>query len=257
MKSVRNALRVLDELAADGPLGVGELARRTDIAKSTVQRCLETLAEEGWIDVAFDGGPGAVTQWAVADRIRQRLSGEPVDLLVVADPVMRELTALTGEATHLVGFDGSEVVLRHRVAEPGPVQIVLPIGYAVPAHASATGKAMLAMLAPDDRRTRLPAGLAGLTEATITDAATFDAELDRIRAQGWASNVGEWHAQVAAVAAPVMIARHPIAALSVSATPERLPADRLAPVGEQVVEAAARIGRLLGGRLDVERGSAR
>ncbi|MEM9520033.1 MAG: IclR family transcriptional regulator [Actinomycetota bacterium] len=246
MKSVRNALRVLDELAVDGALGVGELARRTGIAKSTVQRCLETLADAGWIEVAFDGGPGAVTHWTIAERIRHRFTDGGADLVAAAEPVMRDLTAQSGEATHLVTLDGTDVVLRHRIAAAGPVQIVLPIGHAVPAYASATGKAILSTLALDERQARIPGRRTALTDATVTDAVAFDAELEAIAARGWATNLGEWHAHVAAVAAPVVVDGRAVGALSVSTTPERLAGERLDEVGALVVVAAAAVARRLG-----------
>lgn len=238
MRSVRNALRVLDELAAAGPLGVGELARRTGIAKSTVQRCLETLAEAGWIEVGFDGGPGSVTGWVVAERIRDLLSTESPDLLQAATPILHELTRATEEATHLVTLDGDDVVLRLRVAAPGPVQVVLPIGHTVPAHAAATGKAMLAAMDADELADRLRGPRRALTDSTIVDAAALDAELAQIRERGWASNLGEWHRQVAAVAAPVIVGGRPIAAVSVSTTPDRLDAERLPIIAAQVIAAA-------------------
>ncbi|MDX6434302.1 MAG: IclR family transcriptional regulator, acetate operon repressor, partial [Streptosporangiaceae bacterium] len=49
MQNVLNTLRVLEEVAARQPVGVAELARATDIPKSSVQRALRTLQTAGWI----------------------------------------------------------------------------------------------------------------------------------------------------------------------------------------------------------------
>lgn len=49
VRSVMTALRVLDEVAAREPIGVGELARLLELPKSSVQR---TLHAAGWIHPA-------------------------------------------------------------------------------------------------------------------------------------------------------------------------------------------------------------
>ncbi|MEO1055583.1 MAG: IclR family transcriptional regulator [Actinomycetota bacterium] len=239
MKSVRNAIVIVESLATGGPAGVGELARRTGIAKSTVQRCLETLAEAGWISGRASTSSGGRTAWDLSSRLRQLTTQRgPIELLAAAQSVMLDLRDRTGDAVHLVVLDGLDVVLLDRVTSPGPVQLVIPVGYRVPAYAAATGKAMLTVMDVDERNRHLPERLSPLTEATLADRERLDAQLVEIERRGYAANVGEWDDAVAAVAAAVVVDGQPIAALSVSSTPARL-TDRVDAVGEQVVAAAA------------------
>lgn len=54
MESVKTALRVL-EAVVDTPLvGVSELARRLNEPKTTIQRCLTTLHEAGYVRPSGD-----------------------------------------------------------------------------------------------------------------------------------------------------------------------------------------------------------
>ena len=66
-------------------------------------------------------------------------------------------------------------------------------------HATSTGKVLLAHAAP----AAPPAELAAYTERTITDPRALAAELERVRAQGWAESVGEREPDLNALAAPV------------------------------------------------------
>ncbi len=244
MKSVRNAIVIVESLATGGPAGVGELARRTGIAKSTVQRCLETLAEAGWI-AGRASTAGGRTAWDLSSRLRQLTTQRgPIELLAAAQSVMLDLRDRTGDAVHLVELDGLDVVLLDRVTSPGPIQLVIPVGYRVPAYAAATGKAMLAVMESDERNRHLPERLAPLTDATLADRELLDAQLLEIGRRGYAANVGEWDDAVAAVAAAVVVDSQPVAALSVSSTPARL-TDRVDEVGEHVVAAASALSRAL------------
>ncbi|MEM1334820.1 MAG: IclR family transcriptional regulator [Actinomycetota bacterium] len=249
MKSARNVIDVVELLAGDGPLGLSELARRSEIPKSTVQRCIDTLVDAGWIESAHDPRHGTRTAWALTAHVAGLGPPGPVDLVGVARPVAARLAAELGDAVHVVGLDGTDVVLLERLDGDGPVRVVLPVGFRVPAHAAATGKAMLAHL-PDELVGRhLPARLRALTDATITTRSMLFEELATIRARGWATNHGEWEPSVVAVAAPILRrdagSVSVLGALSVSATPQRWEAGRMDAVGVAVRGAADEIaGRL-------------
>lgn len=247
MKSVHNVLAIVEELAAESPCGVGELSRRTGLAKSTAQRCLTTLHDAGWIEVAADAGPGAATMWRLTSRFAGLAGPAVPDLASLAMPHMVALRDLSGDAVHLVELDGLDIVLRQRVPGPGPVQVVLPVGSRVPAYVTATGKAMLAALPRSDVGMHLPKRLNALTSQTVSTRRELFALLDDVAARGWASNLGEWESSVVAVAAPIVVRGRPIAALSVSTTPNRLPASREPELGAQVVAASAAIAWVYGG----------
>ncbi|MFN3219962.1 MAG: IclR family transcriptional regulator [Acidimicrobiales bacterium] len=239
MKSVVNAIKVVEELATGGDNGVGELARRTGIPKSTVQRCLDTLHAQDWIERVPGDDPRVPTTWRLSSRLAMLAGGDDTEAFVtLARPFIERLRDESEESVHLAALEGADIVLLERVPGPGAIQIVLPLGHRVPAYAAATGKAILACLDDTELAAHLPDRLDALTASTITSRRTLLRELSAVRARGWATNVGEWERSVVAVAAAVVVDGRPRAAVSVSTTPDRLPPERLDAVGRQVVATA-------------------
>lgn len=249
MRNVLNTLRVLEEVAAQQPIGVGELARLLDMPKSSVQRCLVALSTAGWIRSAS----GEVTRWVLTTKalaVGGRASGD-LGLRDAAVPIMEDLRRRTEETIHLTVPEEDKVVLIERLETSKAVRISMALGHALPLHASANGKAVLANSAPEVVRQLLAGELARYTSATITDPDQFLAELAAIRARGFAVNRGEWRADVGSVAAAVLGgAGKPIASLSVNIPITRLTDDSWEFYGNAVSEASktlsARIGNISG-----------
>jgi IclR family acetate operon transcriptional repressor len=235
MQNVINALRVLEEVAARQPAGVGELARGLGLPKSTVQRSLRTLHDAGWIRPAG----GEVTRWQVTTKALQVGRRAELGLRDAALPVMEELRQRTGETIHLMVPEGDAVVLIERLETDKPLRIVLPLGIRLPLHASANGKAVLAHLTP------APADLPRYTDTTITDPRALRAEMAAVLARGYADNRGEWRADIAAVASAVLGPDGPVASLSVSTPASRMPDDLRAEYGELVRQAAGKLTEAL------------
>ncbi|PZG18446.1 IclR family transcriptional regulator [Nonomuraea aridisoli] len=237
MQNVITALRVLEEVSARQPIGVGELARLLGLPKSTVQRSLRTLHEAGWIRPAG----GEVTRWQVTSKALQVARRTELGLRDAAVPVMEELRQRTGETIHLMVPEGEAVVLIERLETDKPLRIVLPLGIRLPLHASANGKAVLAHLG------RALDELPAYTDTTITDARALRAELEAVRARGYADNRGEWRADIAAVASAILGPDGaPIASLSVSTPASRMTEDQRAQYGELVTQAAGTLTESLG-----------
>jgi len=78
------------------------------------------------------------------------------------------------------------------------------IGTRFPAYATSMGRVLLAGL-PDEERDAVLAASARvhLTDRTLTEPAALRAELDRVRAQGWAAVDGELEQGLRSLAAPI------------------------------------------------------
>jgi IclR family transcriptional regulator, acetate operon repressor len=244
MQNVLNALRVLEEVAARQPAGVAELARATGIPKSSVQRALRTLQTAGWIRPAA----GGVTRWVVTTKaLYVGRHAADLDLRDVAVPVMEELRRRTDETIHLAIPDGDKVVLIERLETSKPLRIVLPLGMSLPLHASAQGKAVLAVGSPATVEQLLAAGLPRYTETTITDPGELLAELEEVRRRGYSANGGEWRPDVSAVAAAVVDdTGHPVASISISMPTSRMTDESRPAYGALVCAAATAVGAALG-----------
>lgn len=244
MSSTLTALTVLETVARTQPIGLSDLARTLRLPKSTVQRCLATLHEAGWIEPESADS----RRWVVGMRAFT-VAVTVVDRSGLRDqalPVMAALGGRTEETIHLAVPDGREIVLVERVDSPHPLRAVSAVGARAPLHASSNGKAILASFAADDLSDYLRHGLAQVTTHTLTDESALREELQQVRASGYAISREEYQEGVVSVAAAVTPEREqrPIASLSISG-----PRDRMLPkvetYGPLVLKAATELGNRL------------
>ncbi len=244
MDSVKTALKVFEAVAMNPRIGVSELAQRLEEPKSTVQRCLVTLHEAGWIRPA----DGPRRSWVATTRLftlGRAAESEP-RLRSSALPVMQRLRDETGETIHLMVPDGHEVVLIERIDSTQPVRTVRMLGARAPLHVASNGKAVLAYLTAEEQDRYLKGPLERWTTRSLTRPLQIRTQLRRIRETGYAVNIGELDEGVNAVAAPVFNRdMRPIAAVSISCPAIRLPKQRVADYGARVAAAAAQITRAL------------
>ncbi len=241
-KTAAKAFRVLERLTtSERPTGVSELARELGLPKSNVHRVLTTLVELGYAQPSGTGGyQPTLRTWEIGVRVLNRVSVQRV-----AAPLLEELAFASGETVHLALRDGAEAVYVAIIESMRAVRTFTRIGQRVPLHCTAVGKVLAAFA-------REPVAFGRLerhSPATITDAARFRQELERIRKQGYAVNLGEWNADVFGIAAPVVDHRgEVVGALALSGPSERLKPAALKRVAPQVQATARRISTELGWR---------
>lgn len=148
-----------------------------------------------------------------------------------------------GESCNFTILQGSEVVYLDRVEAALPLRVAFQKGSRVPAHCSASGKLFLAMM-PKPKRARLLATgpLDRHTDNTLTDPAALEAELVRIKKQGFALDDEEFLSGLFCIAVPIfrrdgleciaaLALQAPVVRLSRANAEERLPALRSAALG--------------------------
>ncbi|MFE7416169.1 IclR family transcriptional regulator [Rhodococcus sp. NPDC057529] len=238
VSAVENALRMLEAVAKYQPIGVSAVARKLEMSKTTAQRALVALADLDWIAPA----PGDSTRWVLTTKafaIGSQHAGA-TDLRQLARAPMKRLFDEVGETIHLSVIDGAHVVVIELLETEAPVRTHTRVGDRFPLHATASGIAMLAAMDQDrvDRiLTRTP--LEKVTEFTPTDVETIHAAIEDARKLGYARALGTRHAEIAAIAAPILDRNGaPTAALSISAPIHRLPPDKHQAYGQKVRAAA-------------------
>jgi len=230
----------MDALAAGGELGTNELARRTGVNASTVSRLLATLSADGYVDQSPNG------RYRLGIRLVQLGNAvvDRLDLRELAQPVLEELVTRIGETATLSVQGEHEAITVDFARSPSSVQGVAQIGRPSVAHATATGKVMLAF----GDATLPPGPLRRYTSRTIADTRVLARVVERVRAAGWADAVGEREEDLAALAAPVRGTRGELAAIvGVQGPAARLDAAaRRAALGPLLVAAgnlSTRLGR--------------
>jgi IclR family acetate operon transcriptional repressor len=244
LSSVRNAARVLKAYSrTDRELGVSQLARRLGLGVSTVHRVLATLVEEGLLERGEHGTYRLGLQvYELGVTVFPNL-----DLHEAALPVLASLRETTGESVQMGVLDGLDVVYVARLDGPRTVRIFHRAGHRLPAHATSTGKILLAHLPAEILKARLVDWQpARLTPHTVTDRGALLDQLQRVAERGWAQNIEESALGAVSVAAPVRDATGcVIAAVSVvgpvSRARQTLPRYRAAVIGAAAV-VSARIG---------------
>jgi len=203
-------------LDSEQPLGVGDLAAAAELPKSTASRLVSSLERHGLVrrnGARGKVGPGpAILRFAhrgVVDRNLVELAQAPLEALAQASGETVNL-AVPGPAgvEHL-----AQVESRHFL---GTGQWV---GRTVDFHTTAVGKVLVAFGAAE-----LPPGrLRRVAPGTVVDRTALTAELERVRAERFATAADELETGLTALAAPVHgPTGDVIAALSISGPTLRL-----------------------------------
>lgn len=207
-------LKMLEAVArSDGPRGVSELGRELGITRSNAHRLLQTLYSLGYVrhDPVEGRYEPTLRLFEFGSGIATRL-----DVRAAAHPVMQSLAREVDENVILSIQDGHDVMVIDRIESTRTLRTYTPLGARSPMHSTSPGKLLLAY-APDDVVSAVARGLAKFTPRTIADRAQLDAELARIRQQGFATVRAEWHEDVAGISAPIRRSGGTVAAaLSVS-----------------------------------------
>ena len=242
--AVEAALSILETLSTVQELGVTELAKRLGLGKGSAYRLLATLVRRGYVekDPQTDRYRLTYRLFAVGSRTAGRLG-----LREIAHPVMERLRSETRETVNLGVLDDFRTVSVHLVQSPHILGIHMRIG-GLPAHATGTGKILLAALDPAELARRLEGRrLERITLRTIRSRTALVAELARVREREYALDDEECSLGMRCVAAPIRDHRGVVvAALSVVApcqrlTPAGLPAT-IALVQGAAKEISARLG---------------
>jgi DNA-binding IclR family transcriptional regulator len=193
--ATQRSVAILDVLEAEAPLGTNEIARRLGVTPSTVSRQLGTLVDSGLVEHVPETGRYrlGIRLVALANTVLARL-----DVRAVARPHLEALVAAVDETATLSIPGDPDAVTVDFVATEHYVRGATQLGRSSIAHATAAGKLMLACT---ERRPTTP--LEAYTPRTITSLRALDAELERIRAQGWAEAYEEREPGLNAIAAPV------------------------------------------------------
>lgn len=236
-------LRVLRYLASQpDPVALESIARACELPRSTAYHLLAAMIAEGFVVhlpddhryglgvAAFELGSGYSHQ-APLQRLARRPLADLVDRL--------------GQTAHLAVLHGREVLYVLEERAPGRPPLVSDVGVRLPAHLTASGRAILALLPASQVRALYPSqqefvdrhGVGPRTPSQLREVLT------QTRQRGYALELGEVTPGFSSVAAAVVDHNaHPVAGVAVtyaSGDPEHLSA--------QVRQTADLLTRRIGG----------
>lgn len=242
-QAVRRAVALLKAFPAERPArGLAELARAVGLNKTTAFRLLSALEAEGLVERTLDAYRLGPELLLLAGR-----AGGAHDLRAAARAELEALAHATRETATLEVLVGRETLILDEATGGHMVGARPSLGQSWPAHATSTGKVLLAHLGDDRRAVALRGPWPALTPRTVTREAALARALERVRTQGFAVAQEELEPGFVAVAAPVRDASGAVvAALSVGGPKARLSAEALKACARRVSASAQRVSTRLG-----------
>lgn len=213
-QSLERGFSILEYLGASTRgRSVSEVARQTGLHRATAHRLLEVLCGLGY---AYKN-PDDHKYW-VGYQLHTfgHWSSMIARITHHARPFLRTLAFELDETVHIGALDGTQAFFCDRIATERSLRMDIQVGDYFDAHATAIGKALLAVR--DSRAVRdsyKHAPLRAHTRRTITDVAALMRELAAIRKTGYALADEELMANVRSIAVP-LINPHGRAACAIS-----------------------------------------
>ncbi|WFP17486.1 IclR family transcriptional regulator [Citricoccus muralis] len=235
IQSVDRAVEIMEALT-QGPSTVGAIAERLDVHKSTASRILSSLADHGLVEKSSSSGAYSLGFALVrfASAVTRRM-----DLSDTAQKLCDEVSAALKLTANVAILDEVFAVNVSQAVGGGLLAPRHYVGLRTPGHATSSGKVLLAH---DEvaAEAALSDVLEPHTERTITDPEALRAELETVRAQGWAASNEEWEQHITAVAVPLRLHDGRVeATLTVTGPTHSLPPESFAEVAQRMLALAA------------------
>jgi DNA-binding IclR family transcriptional regulator len=245
MSVLEKASDLIDCLGRAGePVSLGYVRSALGMPKSSTHRLLSELAALGIVRRTEDGryslGP-RLLYWGEA-------AADTFDLRAVAEQPMRRLRDELGESVHLYIRDSDARICIAAVEARHELRPFIQLGRPLPLSVGAAGKLLLAFADRGVQERELRRTLEDGSERPNAPGRRLGEQLDQIRADGWATSVGEREEGVSAIAAPIVDSGgRVVAALCISAPTTRLGSDGFEEIREPLLGCAGEISALLSG----------
>ena len=238
--SVKKAFAILRAISSSkNGLGVSEIARILNIAKSTVHGLTQALEEVGAV-IRDQHTKRYKLGFALLEVGRQAYN--QIDLKTLSRPVMEELMEKTRASVFVGSLNLNRVIVLDIVEARQDLKITAPVGTTMSLFAGAVGKVFLAsMAAEDSERIIASEGLPRFTQNTIVEPDRYFQELQKVKDQGYALDDEEYILGVRAASAPITSLGYLKSALWVVGFKAGLDDERMMTVALETKNAAKKI----------------
>ena len=197
-QTISRAVMILNALAERPGASFGQIAKATDLPRSTVQRLIGVLNKEGLVTKAF-GQQGAFLGMELA-----RLGAQVrIDARALLRPFMEALHERVGDNIDLTTLENGKVFVIEQIASNEAIRVISYVGLQHPVHCTANGKAHLSMLDRDEAIALIGEAPKGFTANTTTDPATIIAQINAARSEGLFTDDEEYDEGASAMAVPL------------------------------------------------------
>lgn len=200
LSSVNNTLGLLDVLAKHGSMSLAELARTTGHDKASLFRMMHTLEANGFVSKDEEA------RYSLGLKLLY-LGGSVVahqDLTEVARPRMMAFCREKGISVHLARLSGTRVVTTEVETPAADLQVTGRIGMSARVHSTAMGRAILANIDEAEVARMMPGfKYVAYTPRSIQNDEELLAVLEKVRAEGYATDINDRYQGFGSIAAPI------------------------------------------------------
>lgn len=247
LASVDLVLGLIELLAsAKRPRSMSDIAREMGTSKARMHRHLRALLQHGYVlqDPSTERYEIGTKLLALGEAVRDRF-----DVLSATPVEMGRLRDETGQTVTVSAVIDDKVVVLDLLRGKTVVEFGVRPGSTLDFHASAHGLVSMAFASPHVAAKVLARPLKAWTASTLTDPVRLRKQIDKVRAQGWATAADQFLVGVNALAAPLFDFRNAYrGAIAIVGATQFI---RAVPSKEhlaQVLSAASEISRRLGWR---------
>jgi DNA-binding IclR family transcriptional regulator len=245
LASVDLVLGLIEHLAnSKRPHAMSDIAREMGISKARAHRHLRALLQHGYVlqDPTTERYEIGTKLLALGEAVRDRF-----DVLAASQPEMMRLHDDTEQTVTVSTLIDDAVVVLELLRGKTIVEFGIRPGSTLDLHATAHGMTALAFGPAHLAERALARSLKAWTASTLTEPARLKKQIDKVRAQGWATAADQFLVGVNALAAPIFDYRNgwrgTIAIVGptqfIRATPSK---QQLAQVVSAAQEASRRLG---------------
>lgn len=237
--STEKAFQVLDAFnGARGHMSLADIARVSGLDRSATQRLVYTLEKIGYLRRVPDTRHYGLTSKVLQLSYNYLRNNALVDK---ASPYLLDISRTLGETANLQELDDTEIVFVARFPGMHLVNVDIAVGSRLPAFCTASGTAILARMAPEQRAALLQRSrLVAITPYTETRIDALLARIEQAAVRGYAVIHNETVLGDISIAAPITDHRGiAVAAINISVPTTRWTVEQVEARLAQHVQVAA------------------
>lgn len=249
--AAHNALRILTLMSSRHvPVSAVSIAAALDLPRSTVYHLLAVLIENGFaVHLVEERKYGlGISAFELSSSYSRQ-----APLSRLGAPILASLVDAIGESAHLAVLHGSDVVYVVEERAKFRPALVTEVGVRLPAHLTASGRAIMSAMPAAQVRALYPAGSAFVTRnarlPTVSSYSELKAVLNEVRQRGFAFEDGDVTPNLTTLAVPVRDHMGwPAAAVAVTFASTDLPNEEQPALVIEISAAADELSRRIYGQ---------
>lgn len=209
--SVETTFEIIERIRDRGGATLSELDSELSLSTSTIHDYLSTMVRNEYL-VKEDNVYDLSFKFLDLGTYTREHFGN----ISVIESTVDELADTVGARAQFIVEEYGEGVYVYSSPGEQNIRTVVRTGGKLPLHSAAAGKAILAELPEERVEEIIDAGLEQVTPHTITDKEELLAQLEAVREQGYAVNLGENTRGLAGIGSPVIVNDELLGAVSVA-----------------------------------------